>query len=73
MVTWFKNTTTSQTFSLRLRNHNIELNGTMPMVNPEQDIMFKQKNYERESRQQIKKLSACSNGSSINNVVWESQ
>lgn len=43
------------------------------MVNPEQDIMFKQKNYERESRQRIKKLSACSNGSSINNVVWESQ
>lgn len=69
MVTWLKNTTTSQTFFLRLRNHNIELNGTIPMVNPEQDIMFKQKNYERESRQQIKKLSACSNGSSINNVV----
>lgn len=73
MVTWFKNTTTSQTFFLRLRNHNIELNGTIPMVNPEQDIMFKQKNYERASRQQIKKLSASSNGSSINNVVWESQ
>lgn len=69
MVTWFKNTTTSQTFFLRLRNHNTELNGTIPMVNPEQDIMFKQKNYERESREQIKKLSACSNGSSINNVV----
>ena len=43
MVTWFKNTTTSPTYFLRLRNHNIELNGTMPMVNPEQDIMFKQK------------------------------
>ena len=69
MVTWFKNTTTSQTFFLRLRNHNTKLNGTIPMVNPEQDIMFKQKNYERESREQIKKLSACSNGSSINNVV----
>ena len=37
------------------------------MVKTEQDIMFKQRNCGRENRQQIRKLSGCSKGASINN------